>query len=51
MNKWLLISFSIIVIPLVIFYMWIRHPIKSWREVKNSWNFVVNGKDDDRGLY
>lgn len=51
MNKWIFWPLAFVAIPCIIVYMWVRHPRKVWQEIKSSWNFVVNGKDDDRGLY
>ena len=46
MNKWLLIFLAGFVAPFIITYMWIRHPILCWRELKHSWLLVFRGKDD-----
>lgn len=45
MNKWLLITLAVLVIPFVVVYMWVRHPCKCWREAKRSWLLVFRGKD------
>lgn len=47
MNKWILITLAIIAIPFVIAYMWVRHPILCFKEVKRSWFLVFRGKDID----
>ena len=47
MNKWILIPLAIITIPFVVAYMWIRHPILCWRELKDSFNLCMRGKCDD----
>lgn len=47
MNKWILIPLAIIAIPIIVTYMWIRHPILCWRELKHSWLLVFHGKDTD----
>ena len=45
MNKWILIPLAIVAIPFVIAYMWVRHPILCWRELKHSFNLCMRGKD------
>lgn len=44
MNKWLLITVAIIAIPLIVAYMWIRHPILCFREAKESFDMCFRGK-------
>ena len=51
MNKWLLIFLAGFVAPFIIVYMWVRHPIRCWRELVASFKFCILGKDDDKGLY
>jgi hypothetical protein len=35
-----------IMVPIIVMYMFIRHPIMVWREARKSWR-LVNGIDDD----
>ena len=46
MNKWLLIFLAGFVAPFIIAYMWVRHPILCWRELKHSFKLCILGKDD-----
>lgn len=46
MNKWILIPLAIVAIPIVIVYMWVRHPVLVWRELKHSFKLCILGKDD-----
>lgn len=46
MNKWILIPLALLAIPFVVAYMWIRHPIVTWREFKHSFKLCILGKDD-----
>lgn len=45
MNKWIVIPLALIAIPFVAAWMWIRHPILCWRELKHSFNLCVRGRD------
>lgn len=47
MNKWLIILVAVIIIPVIAVWMWVRHPRKCWRELRNSWLFVFKGKGLD----
>lgn len=45
MSRSLLIALAVIAIPLVVTYMWVRHPVLCWREMRKSWMLVFCGKD------
>jgi len=45
MSRLIIVPFAIIAIPFIIAYMWIRHPVMCWREMRNSWLLVFRGKD------
>jgi len=45
MNKWILIPLTVIAIPIVVAWMWIRHPVQCAKEAYRSWQLVFRGKD------
>lgn len=47
MNKWILIPLAVIAVPLVVTWMWIRHPILCFKEARRSWQLVFHGKSED----
>ena len=47
MNKWILITLAILVVPFLIAWMWIRHPIQCAKESYRSWQLVFRGRDID----
>ena len=46
MNKWVLIFLAGFVTPFIIVYMWIRHPILCWREMRKSWRMINYGEHE-----
>ena len=48
MNKWILIPLALIAIPFVVVYMWVRHPVLIYRELRDSFRLCVLGKIDDK---
>ena len=47
MNKWILIPLAVVAIPVIVAWMWIRHPILCFKELKHSFNLCMRGKDTD----
>lgn len=48
MSKWILIPLAIIVIPFIVAYMWLRHPILCWKGAKESFDMCFRGIDHDK---
>jgi len=46
MNKWILIPLAVIAVPLVVTWMWVRHPILCAKELRRSWLLVFRGRDE-----
>lgn len=47
MNKWILILLAVIAVPVVVTWMWVRHPVLCFKEARRSWLMVFYGKDID----
>ena len=47
MSKWILIPLAVIAIPIVVTWMWIRHPVLCFKEARRSWLLVFHGRDTD----
>lgn len=45
MSKWLLILLAGVVLPFIIVYMWVRHPVLCCKEMYRSWMLCFKGKD------
>jgi hypothetical protein len=46
MSKYILIPFLIVIVSIMTMLLWIKHPIKSFKQLRKSWNLVMKGIDE-----
>lgn len=45
MSKWMFYFVAGMVLPFLIVWMWLRHPIRCAKDAYRSWHLVFRGKD------